>query len=244
MATQSQPATEPERRSYWDEVVIPFGFLDPSKIEQLDLFPGRPAYRATGEYPDRGEPRPYDPFTAWVTMAHLGLIEKDEPLPGLNPELDRDERLVEACKLLSTDELLIVESIAVPKRFREMSAEALVTMVRTAPDYIDRMWAACWLTLVGWTESTECTFRDSSEMPQRMGDELRETVIEARGENIADSGPEVTLIGRRLNICAKHYWLNGPPPYELMKDTVPLGPGWEQIVRIVPKRVPVQGGGW
>lgn len=78
--------------------------------------------------------------------------------------------------------------------------------------------------------------------------ELEETVVEAYAESIGvtsredelgwrrvDESPEVLLASRRLMICETHYSLNGPPPYELMKDTVPLGPGWKQVVRIVPE---------
>jgi hypothetical protein len=235
MAVPSPQTAEPPRVDWNDDLIIPFTFLNPSAIQQPELLPGQPHHRPAGPYPDGRERRPQDPFTAWVTVAHLGLIEKGKPLPELKAELDREQRLAEARELLTEDEMLIVESIAVPKRYREMSAQELVEMVRTAANYIDRMWAACWLTLVGWTESAECTFRDSSEMPQRMGDELEETVIEACAESFNDCSAEVKLIGHRLSICAQHYWLNGPPPYELMEKTVPLSSGWEQIIRIVPK---------
>lgn len=235
MTTQSPQTVEPPRVR-WDQVIIPFRFLDLSRIDELDLFPGRAHYLSTGSYPDGREPRPQDPFTAWVTMAHLGLIEKGVVHSELDPDLDREQRLAAAFELLTDDELLIVETIAVPKRYREMSAQKLAEMVRTSASYIDRMWAACWLTLVGWTESKECTFRNESAMPQGVDNELEETVIEACAESVNDIGAEVKLIGRRIGICATHYSLNGPPPYELMKDTVPLGPGWKQVVRIVPEK--------
>jgi hypothetical protein len=247
MATQSPQMTEPPPFS-WDQVIIPFTFLHLSRIEQLELLPGYACYRLTGSYPEDRERRPQDPLTAWVTVAHLGLIEKGEPLPELDPELDREQRLDEASKLLTADELVIVETIAVPKRYRDLSALQLEAMVRTAPDYIDRMWAACWLTLVGWTESTESTFRDSSEMPANTCGELEETVIDAYAVSIGvtsrddvqgwrkvDDNPEVLLASRRLHICETHYSLNGPPSYELMKTTVPVGPEWEQVIRIVPR---------
>jgi hypothetical protein len=234
MATQSPQKIEPPRVNE-DEVIIPFKFLDLSRIEQLELLPGRAHYRLTGEYPDGREPRPQDPFTAWVTMAHLGLIERGGVHSELAPALDREQLLAAAFELLTDDELLVVETIAVPKRYREMSAQELAEMVRTAASYIDRMWAACWLILTGWAKSEECTFRDRSEMPQGIGDELEETVIEACTESVDDISAEVKLVGRRLGICETHYNLNGPPPYELMKETVPLGRGWKQVVHIVPE---------
>jgi hypothetical protein len=49
------------------------------------------------------------------------------------------------------------------------------------------------------------------------------------GWHRVDESYEVTLIESRLSICDSHYNFNGPPPYELMKDTVPLGPGWRYI---------------
>lgn len=235
MPTQSPQIVEPQWVR-WDEVIIPFRFLDLSRIEQLELLPGHAHYCMTGQYPDDREPRPQDPFTAWVTMAHLGLLKKGVVHSELDPDLDREQRLAAAFELLTDDELLVVETIAVPKRYREMSAQDLAEMIRTAGSYIDRMWAACWLTLVGWTESEECTFRDRSETPQGVGDDLKETVIKACAESVNDIGAEVKLIGRRLGICTTHYSLNGPPPYECMKNTVPLGPEWEQIIRIVPKK--------
>jgi hypothetical protein len=234
MTTASPHAIE-QPRVRWDEVIIPFKFLDLSRIGQLELFPGKAHFLATGSYPPEREPRPQDPLTAWVTMAHLGLIETGVAHMEIKPELDRDQRLAEARELLTDDELLIVETIAVPKRYRELPADELEEMVRTAPSYIDRLWAACWLTLTGWTESKDCTFDMSVQ-----NDELEETVIAACIEAIGDNSPEVQLIGRRLGICAAHYSLNGPPPYELMKATVPLGPGWARRIRVVPDHMQFQ----
>ncbi len=231
-----------------NEIIIPFKFLDLAKIEQLDPMDrgGHLMHIATGTFPPR-EPRPYDPFTAWVTMAHLGLIEEGGWY--FKPELTREQRLEHAREVLTEDELVIVETIAVPKRYRRMPAQELVEMIRTAPDYIDRMWAGCWLTLIGWTESPDCTFRDLPEMPPNMCSEMEETIVEAYAESIGvtsrddvvgwrrvDNSPEILLASRRLGICEGHYGLNGPPPYELMRVTVPLGPGWEQVVRVVPKQ--------
>jgi hypothetical protein len=40
-----------------------------------------------------------------------------------------------------------------------------------------------------------------------------------------------------MRICEVHYDLNGPPPYEFMRETVPSpGPEWSQMVRIVPRK--------
>jgi hypothetical protein len=230
------------RTANWDEVIIPFKFFDLSRVDMLEVLPG--GGRVPVPVGGREQP-PNDPFTAWVTMAHLGLIEEGGPL--LKAELTREQRLEVARKVLTEDELVIVETIAVPKRYRQMPAQELVEMIRTAPDYIERMWAGCWLILVGWTESPDCAFRDLSEMPpDTTGGELEETVVNAYAESIGattqdDAGwrrvydsPEIQLTGRRLGICETHYFLNGPPPYEQMKDTIPLGPGWKQVVRIVP----------
>lgn len=241
----------PERRKVPycdDEIIIPFAFFDLSNITQLDPLDsdGHLMKIATGEYPPR-ERRPYEPLTAWVTMAHLGLIEEGGPL--LRPELNREQRLEAARELLSESELILVESIAVPKRYRHIPARELEEMIRTAPDYIDRMWAGCWLTLVGWTESPAWSFRDVREMPPNMCDELEEAIVEAYGQSIGvtsrddvvgwrriDESYEANLISHRLSVCGTHYKLNGPPPYEYMKDTVPLGPGWKQVIRIVPDK--------
>jgi hypothetical protein len=47
------------------------------------------------------------------------------------------------------------------------------------------------------------------------------------GQARMDKSYEVNLICHRLGICEIHYLLNGPPPYEYMRDTVPFGPGWK-----------------
>jgi hypothetical protein len=250
MVVPYQPPPKGEApRVDWNEVIIPFKFFDLSRIEQLDPLDseGHLMHIATGEFPPR-ERRPEEPFTAWVTMAHLGLIEEGGPL--LKAELTREQRLEAAREVLTEDELVIVETIAVPKRYRSIPAQELVEMIRTAPDYIDRMWAACWLILVGWTEGAECTFRNDSEMPPNMCSELEETVVEAYAESIGvssrddvlgwrrvDESPEVLLASRRLTICETHYSLNGPPPYEHTKNTVPLAPGWKQVVQVVPENL-------
>jgi hypothetical protein len=150
----------PERRKVArlddDRIIIPFKFLDLSQIDhRLDPLDsgGHLMKIATGEFPPR-EPRPEDPLTAWVTLAHLGLIEEGAPpLHWSKPQhLNREQRLEAAREVLSEAELLMVESIAVPKRYRTIPARELEEMIRTAPDYIDRMWAGCWLTLVGWAQ--------------------------------------------------------------------------------------------
>jgi hypothetical protein len=247
----------PERRKVAylndDAIIIPFKFLNLplSRIDELDPLDsgGHLMKIATGEYPPR-EPRPHEPMTAWETLAHRGLIEEGAPplrsdKPG---HLNREQRLEAAREVLSEAELLLVESIAVPKRYRTIPARELDEMIRTAPDYIDRMWAGCWLTLI-WTESPDCTFRDLSEMPPNMCGEMEETIVEAYAATIGvtsradvvgwrrvDDSYETNLISHRLAVCEGHYAINGPPPYEQMKDTLPLGPGWTQVVRIVPEK--------
>jgi|ERR1700722_17005507 len=117
-------------------------------------------------------------------------------------------------------------------------------MIRTAPDYIDRMWAGCWLKLIGWARSNQCSFYEGDGL---LGDELEDCVVEGYAATIGvtsqddflgqarvDKSYEVNLIIHRLGICENHYDHNGPPPYEYVKDTVPFGPGWKQVVRIVP----------
>lgn len=246
MAAYQPPLKGEAPRIHDDAIIIPFKFFNLANLDQLDPLDsdGRIMCAATGSYPPR-EPRPFEPFTAWVTMAHLGLIEEGGPL--LKPELNREQRLEAARELLSEEELLIVESIAVPRRYRHLPVAKLVEMVRTAPDYIDRMWAGCWLILIGWTESSECSFLDARDMPERMCGELEETIVEAYAASIGvssrddvigwrrvDNRPEVLTASRRLGICETHYMYNGPPPYEHMKDTVTAGAGWRQIARLVP----------
>jgi hypothetical protein len=252
----SAPRHTPERRKvpYCDEeIIIPFKFYDLSHIHQLDPLDsgGHIMNMATGKFPPR-EQRPYEPLTAWVTLAHLGLIEQDRN-PLLKAGLTREQQLEAARTVLSESELILVESIAVPRRYRHVPARELEEVIRIAPDYIDRMWAGCWLTLVGWTESPECTFLADSEMPPDTCAELEESIVEAYAASIGvtsradvvgwrrvDESYETNLISHRLGLCEQHYALNGPPPYEHMKDTVPLGPGWEGVTRIVPARPSVR----
>jgi hypothetical protein len=231
-----------------DEVIIPFKFYDLSRIGQLDPLDsgGHVMAVATGEHP-APERRPYEPLTAWVTLAHLGLVEEDNPL--FKAELTREQQLEAARAVLTEPQLMLVESIAVPKRYRSLLVGELEEMIRTAPDYTDRMWAGCWLTLVGWTESPECSFRDQSETPSRMMGELEEAIVEAYAASIGvtsrddavgwrrvDESYEANLIGHRLTLCETHYDLNGPPPYECMAQTLPLGSGWKQVIRVVPEK--------
>jgi hypothetical protein len=228
------------------DVQVPFSFFDLMRLNLLDPLDedGKTMQILTGEDTPH-EPRPYDPLTAWVTLAYIGAIEEGGPI--LHPSLNREQRLEAAHTVLSDEEVIVVETIAVPKRYRRLPARELEEMIRTAPDYLDRMWAGCWLELIGWTHSEDCSFRSlSAEHPF---DELEETIVEAYARSIGvtsredflgwyriDTGYEANLIGHRLGICSIHYRLNGPPPYEYMRDTVPLGPGWKQVIRLVPEK--------
>lgn len=227
------------------KVQVPFWFLDRAKLlDKLDLFDeGALVWRAaTGETPAPACP-PYDPLTSWVALAYVGGIERGGPC--LEPGLDREARLDLAREVLSDEELLVVETIAVPHRYRCMPAPELEAMVRRADSYLDRLWAACWLILIGWTASRHCSFRDvSSEHPLGEIDEAVRCAY-AREHRVAGDAdllgqarigrmPEANLIHRRLAICQTHYGLNGPPPYDCVRQTIPEGSGWKRVVRLVP----------
>jgi hypothetical protein len=223
-------------------VQVPFNFFDRSKLTiRLELLDD---LRGSGV--QRDAQRPFDLLTAWVAFAYLGGIEKDGGW-YFKPELDRKQRLKIASRYLSPPELLVVETIAVPQRYRMLPARDLEIMVQTAAGYMDRMWAACWLTLVGWTESPQCRFVSASN-ESLVHDVLEERIVEAYassvgvssksdmdGWNRIDASPAANQIGRRLSICEEHYDRNGPPPYEYMCHTVPIGPGWKQLSRLVPE---------
>jgi hypothetical protein len=94
--------------------------------------------------------------------------------------------------------------------------------------------------------SGQCTFSDSSDdFP--LG-ELEHAILDcyARscGVNVRSDSVgwrriygdyETNLVLHRLAICEVHYRLNGPPPYEQVRDTVPGGDGWREVVRLVPE---------
>jgi hypothetical protein len=228
-----------------ERVQVPFWFFDPEKLElKLNLFDeGAALWRAaTGEDPPPPEP-PHDPFTSWVALAYVGGIEENGP--GLGSELDREARLRVAADALTEDQLLVVETIAVPKRYRKLNAHALENLVRSAESYVDRLWAACWLTLTGWTESTHCSLEDvCAERPMGELDEAVRSAF-AREHGVASDQDvigtarigrsyDASLIDLRISICQAHYALNGPPPYEYVKDTITPGPGWTLVARLVP----------
>lgn len=224
---------------------MPFWFLDARKLsDKLNLFDDGATlwWVATGEQPTP-PPRPYDPLTSWVALAIIGAIERGGPC--LEPQLDREARLELAGEVLSEEELLIVETIAVPKLYRCLTALELEDMIRTASSYIDRLWAACWLTLTGWTESQSCSFHDVS--PTYPAGELNEAVhaAYAREHGVASDTDlvgaarigqtrEARLIHERLRICETYYGLNGPPPYEHVRHTIPGGQGWRSVMHLVP----------
>ena len=228
---------------------MPFWFLDASKLtDKLNLFDDGAAtwWAATGEHP-APPPRPYDPLTSWVALAIVGGLERGGPC--LESRLDREARLRLAGEVLSEEELLIVETIAVPKRYRHIAALELEDMVRTASTYVDRLWAACWLTLTGWTESEQCSFEDVS--PASPTGELNAAVRAAYArEHGVTSDADLLgtarvgqtrgahLIHERLRICEAHYGLNGPPPREQVRHTIPGGPGWKTVVHVIPDSAP------
>jgi len=225
-------------------VQVPFWFFDRSKLGiKLNLFDdgGAVWWAATGEEPPLPCP-PHDPLTSWVALAYVGGIETGGP--GLDPMLDREARLQVASEILNEEELFVVETIAVPRRYRRLAARELEQMIRGAPSYVDRLWAACWLTLIGWTESGQCSFKDvCPEFPMGELDEsvrmafLREQDV--AGEDVVGTArigrtEESGLIHRRISICQTYYGLNGPPPYEYVRDTIPALPGWKTVSRLIP----------
>jgi hypothetical protein len=245
-----RPATERrEVPSFLGEAVVPLKFFDERNLSELDLLDDE---RKLIEIASHGEmvppptSPPFDPFTAWVAFAYIGGIEDGGPY--FKAEVTREQRLVTARKVLTEEEVVVVESIAIPKRYRELPARELEQMIRTADDYVDRMWAGCWLELIGWTRSPECSFRRQLEMPSNMMGELEETIVEAYARSIGvttrddflgwvrvDKGYEANLVHHRLYVCKYYYGLNGPPPYEYMKNTVPAKSGWKKIVHLVPE---------
>jgi hypothetical protein len=246
---ERRPTTDrPKVSWYIGNVMVPFRFFDETNLNQLDLLDDEGVvWEVLTQKPITREPRPHDPFTAWVAFAYMGFIEKGGPI--LRPELNREQRLEVAHAVLTEEEVVVVETIAVPEHYRKLPARELEQMVRTAPDYIDRMWAGCWLELIGWTRSPECAFRPMHEMPPDRMDDLEETIVEAYARSIGvtsqadklgwhriDTGYEANLVSLRLTICGTHYNLNGPPPYQYTKDTIPFGPSWKQVVRLVPER--------
>jgi hypothetical protein len=228
------------------DVQIPFWAFGGRLTEHLDLSDDDAAIWqiATGREPPPLE-RPNDPLTAWVALAYQGGIEQGGPI--FRKELDREQRLDVARQVLSEEEWLVVETIAVPRRYRREPAQELEEMIRSASDYRDRMWASCWLTLVGWTLSRECTFGDVSDR-YPLG-ELEHAILDCYAQSRGVSSRsdsvgwrrisgdyETNLVLHRLTICETHYRLNGPPPYDEMRDTVSGGDSWRQVVRLVPEQ--------
>ncbi len=226
------------------KVQIPFWLLDPSKLRsKLNLFDDGAVvwWVATGEEPALAEP-PHDPLTSWVALAYVGGIEQGGP--GLDPKLDREARLQVASEVLSEEDLVVVETIAIPRRYRCLTAQDLEKMIRNAPSYVDRLWAACWLTLTGWTESCHCDFKDvCAEFPMGEIDESVHAAF-AREQGVMSEDlvgmarvgrtHEAGIIHQRLSICQTYYGLNGPPPYEHVRQTIPALPGWRTVSRLVP----------
>ena len=106
----------PESRDI-SEVMVPFRFLDSNYIGEIDLLDDMRIVQeaAFGREEERELP-PHDPFTSWVAFARLGYIEEGGPL--LDPKLNREQRLDVARTVLTEEEVIVVESIAVPKRYR------------------------------------------------------------------------------------------------------------------------------
>jgi hypothetical protein len=230
-------------------VHLPFDALQGNEVIGLNFFERSKQMMEVFLGPLEPEKPPNDPLTAWATLAHIGGIE--EGGHRFKPELDREQRLALAAKALNEAELLYVESIAVPKRYRTLSVDALVEMIWTAPDYLDRMWAGCWLTLIGWVESPEDTFRSMDEMPPRHCGEMEETIVDAHARSIGvtsqddklgweriDRGYEANMVSQRLTICGCHYDMNGPPSYEQTCATLPEKAGWKMVRQLIPDPPP------
>jgi hypothetical protein len=233
--------TAAEQREVPDSpiAVIPLCFLlEPLRMLMLFNKSQEIAEIVLGPIDEPPLPPPDDEFTAWAALAHMGLIEKGSP--RLNPELSREAQLEAAGKVLSPGELLYVESIAVPRRFRSLGRDQLIEMVRTALDYRDRMWAACWLCLTGHHLTPDWPF-DELEC------ECEDCVIEAYAASIGvtskedelgweriDRSYDVGVIGRRISVCQLHYRHNGPALRAPMEGVAQHSPGWLQIVQVVP----------
>ncbi|HEX3910178.1 MAG TPA: hypothetical protein VHW67_05695 [Solirubrobacteraceae bacterium] len=232
--------------SFTGNVQVPFYFYDErALIRHLDLFDSDAHLwrEATGGQEAPKPQRPNDPLTAWVALAYLGGLEAGGPV--LPEELDREERLELAARVLSPEELLVVETIAVPSHFRQQQAASLEELVLYGRNYKDRLWSACWLILTGWTARSDCALREVTD--EHPVGRLEHAVLDAYalstgidrksdlfGWKRISADYESNLILHRLAICEMHYRLNGPPPYEHMKETVSIGKGWRPVVRLVP----------
>jgi hypothetical protein len=240
------PATK-SLLGYAKSVPIPFELLtnEPTKY-RFDIF---------NEHPPGPQPDPLNPYTpwddtflAWLTLAYRGDIERGGPL--LDYALDREQRLERAKEVLTEDEFVLVEAVAVPAKYRQLPAAELEEMIRNGSDYIDAMWAACWLTLTGWRYSLECRLLPdnvtSDEFPT--GQEIYERIRMMYGatigvnspddpvwEELNEAGRELDRVMTRVNACEDHYHFNGPPPYRLVSKTIPQNPNWIPL-QLVPKK--------
>lgn len=242
MAQQAEVADDGDMPYAREDAVIPFEYLrDSDKITGYLL--GGVASMGAMLFGREGPvAAPNDPLTSWTALAHMGEME----LCGncLDPKLDREQRLELAKIVLDPGEWLRVETIAVPRRYRSMTKDELVELIRNGESWEDGLWAYCWLVLSGCTRTPDWPFvKFSAAHPEG---EVHELLFDAyaASQGVTSFDDELGwarvcrsynagLINCRPIICYGHYKYNGPPSYEQMQTTVPIELGWRQLTTAV-----------
>lgn len=170
---------------------------------------------------------PEEMFAALCAAAYLGCFDNGYLM---EKPTTREERLKMYAGVLPEDRLETVMAVAVPQRYRELSAAELEEMVRTGTAE-DRPWAACWLALCGWFDSDDCTLlgNDPDERQERIGHYLQEVITDEE---------ECRRWDNRVGAAAWMYLMNGPPPLGISRPCLGgIRPGWVEMVQLVPARL-------
>lgn len=177
----------------------------------------------------RGEPEgwPRERFQTALAWAYFGGIEAGDNFFNDAEGLSREAILEIFREMLSDEEMVAVETVAVPQRIRAQSGAALEQLMRTG-SFEDRVYSLIWMTLTGWRDSSEST------IPTRYIDflvDIEETYL----SEVCTDDKLLAEASERISMAKSLHTFCGPPPLAISGPTLGAPrPGWRTITYMVP----------
>jgi hypothetical protein len=180
----------------------------------------------------RGEPEgwPKERFQLALAWAYFGGIEAGDNFFNDEEGLSREAILEIFRKMLSDEEMVAIETVAVPQRIRAQSGAALEQLMRTG-SFEDRVYSLIWMTLTGWRASSE------SSVPTGYID-FATDIEEVYLAEVCTDDKLMAEARRRFSMAKMLHTYCGPPPLAISGPT--LGAprsGWRTITYMVPNEL-------
>jgi len=177
----------------------------------------------------RGEPEgwPKERFQTALAWAYFGGIEAGDDFFNHAEGLSREAILEIFRDLLTDEEMVAVETVAVPQHIRARSGRELERLVQDG-SFEDRVYSLIWMTLTGWRDSAE------SGIPTGYID-FATDIEEVYLAEVCTDETLMAQVRHRLSMAKMLHTYCGPPPLAISGATLGgLRPGWRTITFMVP----------